>query len=434
MSKRGEMNIDRPNLKLNPAVFLIMGFTVVILRLKLIYALVCMIFAFLLSPFIVNYSIRASAERRRFSDICLYIEQVLYSFQKRRSLVDSMEEAGNALAEDSPLREKIYEAIDHILYDNKDESIVENGLRIIEMGYESRRLRTVHSFLINMDRYGGDPALGVSILQKDRSLWQRETEIFRNRINTYKRNTIIAMLITLAMCSFTPTVLQRNVKQIAIWDSVIYQTTAAAMIILFLILYVFIQKKVSAEYIDKDESLTEEEAVRLHRRIYGEKNDIGRRLALRQMKREVIKDFPAWFINISVQLQTNNVAAAIQNSYVSAPNSLKPAVADLIDDLALSPEAAYPYQRFLKVYEVPEISAAMGMLYAISNGGGEDERVQLEEILNRNSEITSASESLKNEDRMGGMYGIFLLPAFIGSGKMLVDMTLVLFAFLNMAG
>lgn len=71
----------------------------------------------------------------------------------------------------------------------------------------------------------------------------------------------------------------------------------------------------------------------------------------------------------------------------------------------------------------------MGMLYSISDGGGSDASVQIEEILSRNAKWQEEAEALLHQEQIGKMYLLFLLPALLGTFKMIVDMTLILLAF-----
>ena len=97
------------------------------------------------------------------------------------------------------------------------------------------------------------------------------------------------------------------------------------------------------------------------------------------------------------------------------------------------PESNIPYSRFLQEFAIPEAASAMGMLYSLSDGSGSDADVQMEEILSRNARWMGESEALSNSDKVAKMYLLFLIPALFGSLKMVLDMTLILFAFFSQA-
>ena len=76
----------------------------------------------------------------------------------------------------------------------------------------------------------------------------------------------------------------------------------------------------------------------------------------------------------------------------------------------------------------------MRMLYALSNSGYGNEEKQLAQIMRRNQELLDKTERNANEDSLAGLYALFLAPALSGAGKMMVDMTMFLVAFLAQSG
>lgn len=115
----------------------------------------------------------------------------------------------------------------------------------------------------------------------------------------------------------------------------------------------------------------------------------------------------------------------------SAPEILKPELINLVEHLEASPESNVPFSRFMQEFSIPEISSAMGMLYSLSDGSGSDADVQMEEILSRNARWMGEAEAMSNQDKAAKMYMLFLIPALLGALKMVLDMTLILFAFFS---
>lgn len=393
--------------------------------------LVCVAFSMIILPYVLVLSYKGMYEQKKFSEVCQYIEHTLYAFQKSNRIVEALETVWTILPEDSRIRELVAETIEYIMYDTKDEAVITNGLRKIENQYHSDRIKAVHAMMMRIEQSGGDSSVSVSILQKDRSLWQKQTVIHQKQCAVWKRNTVIGIILSMIMCSITPLVLKRNGSNIDITNGKIYQVSAVIMVIVSILIYVRITMKTTVNWVEKDDEISIEEAERLYQRVVKGKKDLGQRVALRKLKKEIIKAFPSWLLDVCIHLQTNNVHMSISNSYENAPVSLKPAIGDLLDNLSVAPEEVWPYQKFLQEFEIPEVGAAMGMLFSISSGTGHDAGHQLEEILNRNSEIIAAAEEIRNQDKLGGMYGVFLMPTMAGAGKMLVDMTLILFSFLN---
>jgi len=392
---------------------------------------ICIAFSMILLPYVIVLSYRGMYEQKRFSEVCQYIEHSLYAFQKSSRIVETLETIWTILPEGSKIKDLVAETIEYILYDTKDEAVISNGLKKIEEGYHSDRIKAVHAMMMRIEQSGGDSTVSVSILQKDRSIWQKQTVIYQKQCAVWKRNTIIAVILSMMMCSITPLVLKQNGSRIDITQGTVYQISAVIMVIASMLICVRIMTKTTVSWVEKDIEISEEEAERLYQRVVNGKKDIGQHLAIKKLKREIIKVFPSWLLDVCIHLQTNNVQMSISNSLENSPAALKPSIRDLLDNLSLAPEEVWPYQKFLSEFEIPEVNAAMGMLYSISSGTGHDAGHQLEEILNRNSEIIAAAEEIRNQDKLGGMYGVFLMPTIVGAGKMLVDMTLILFSFFN---
>lgn len=144
----------------------------------------------------------------------------------------------------------------------------------------------------------------------------------------------------------------------------------------------------------------------------------------------MLRAFPQWLMDISLLLQTENVQVALYRTKEKAPEVLRPAIGEMMEELKQNPESLEPYLNFLKDYELPDVTAAMRMLCALSNGGYGSGEKQLAQILNRNQELLDKSERSRNEDALAGLYGLFLAPALTGAGKMMVDMTVFLVVFL----
>lgn len=144
-----------------------------------------------------------------------------------------------------------------------------------------------------------------------------------------------------------------------------------------------------------------------------------------------MRAFPQWLMDISLLLQTENVQVALYRTRANAPAVLRPAIEEMMEELQQNPESLEPYLNFLKDYDLPDVTAAMRMLYALSNGGYGSGEKQLSQILTRNQELLDKSERAGNEDALAGLYGLFLAPALTGAGKMMVDMTMFLILFLG---
>lgn len=151
----------------------------------------------------------------------------------------------------------------------------------------------------------------------------------------------------------------------------------------------------------------------------------SRKLAISKLGREVLKVFPDWMLGIALQLQTENVQVAMVKSLENVPYVLEEELEILLGDIERDPLGITPYLQFYKELGLQEINSAMKMLYVMNQYGEEEMGQQIQILVERNTMLQDASEKLKLEDYLSGMGVVILLPMLLGSGKMVIDMILL---------
>lgn len=151
----------------------------------------------------------------------------------------------------------------------------------------------------------------------------------------------------------------------------------------------------------------------------------------KNLLRQIKCAFPKWLMDLALLIQTENVNVAIRKSREHVPRILAKEVDELIDRLDLEPESSKPYHRFLESFKLPEINAAMGMLYAISIGNGENSGNQIEELISKNLVMLDKADTDRMKDKSSGMFLLFLAPVVSASFKLVVDMAVFLLGFLS---
>jgi hypothetical protein len=133
-------------------------------------------------------------------------------------------------------------------------------------------------------------------------------------------------------------------------------------------------------------------------------------------------------------LQSENVQVALMKSMDQAPAVLRPDLELINDRLMLAPESAEPYHAFMQEFQIPEVHAAMSMLFSLSIGNSGQADRQLSELILQNLEMLDVVEKDRLHDKSSGMYMLFLAPILTGSLKLLVDMAIFMITFLANAG
>ena len=120
-------------------------------------------------PKVIVNSYRNMYEQKRFSDVNLYMEQVLYSFKKIPKIITALQDVEKIMPKDSPMRETIQEAVHYILYEYSEENSLEEGLKMIEEKYSCQRMRDVHALMLKTEKIGGDYESSIRILLANRA-------------------------------------------------------------------------------------------------------------------------------------------------------------------------------------------------------------------------------------------------------------------------
>jgi hypothetical protein len=100
----------------------------------------------------------------------------------------------------------------------------------------------------------------------------------------------------------------------------------------------------------------------------------------------------------------------------------------------MAPESAEPYHAFMQEFQIPEVHAAMSMLFSLSIGNSGHADRQISELILQNLEMLDVVEKDRLHDKSSGMYLLFLAPILTGSLKLLVDMAIFMITFLANAG
>lgn len=427
-------------------------------------------------PQVIINSYKNMYEQKRFSDVNMYIEQVLYSFRKTPKIITALQDAEKIIAGDSPMRECIGEAVRYILYEYSEDNSLDTGLHMIEKNYQCQRLKDVHALMLKTEKIGGDYESSIKILLSGRAVWETETCKFQKECKNRQRMVNIALILVCGVCLFTPLVILRFAPAVDITASPVYKIGTVFMILISMRTYIKADSMAAVNWLRNESALTEEEQRQLYQKVkyydfasekrksliwtavlagagivflllkwrypavlcallcffMANQHKIGYKLAKKRCREEIVKAFPQWLMEISLLLQvSDNVNTAIARSMEEAPAILTESLEEMQGRIMENPESNEPYMNFMKEFGIMEVQSAMGMLYSISSGRGGDAALQIDEILSKNTALLGQSESLANDNRLAALYWQFLFPSVIGGGKLIVDMTLVTIAFMS---
>lgn len=407
----------------------------------------------------------------RFEDVSLYIDTLLYSFMKERKIIRAFEDTWSTF-EDGTMKQTIQNALDHMRLTFDETEVLVDAMKIIETEYNCNRIKTAHEFMEHAEYYGGDINNSARILLKDKSSWERrihKTIEERKRMFT---EIIMSVVMSIVICGI---VLHLPVLNMDISTNIFVQILAVIVVILDDFIILRGQGYLSVDYLTVDLLSDEQKYVKkledyknydykkeFKRSIlysiipavimcvcllYGRQwwaaaamgimiltlnqHKIGHKLMKKNITRQIKSAFPKWLMDIALLIQSENVQVAIQKSREHVPLILRGEVEELIGRLDMEPESSGPYHRFLEKLTLPQINAAMGMLYAVSIGNSGNAEDQIDELITKNLEMLDIADSERLKDNTAGMYLLFLAPVVTASFKLIVDMAVFLLGFLS---
>jgi len=419
-------------------------------------------------------------EQRKFSDISLYIEKMLYFYGKSKNIFSSLQDlivtfpTGN-------IHYAIEEAIEIIKTDSCS-NVEKKALKFIEDEFPNTRVRTLHNFMLRV-KEGGNPDLGVNMLLDDRNLWTSRIISDQQDNNSLKKNIVIATVLTLGFCLITLylPLMVKAMERIDISKNIIVQWTAIGLIIFLFYFYTKTNKKLSSNWVEydllKDEKNIEKSYVdfinidmqkeKTKSYIYAaivsvitvifflffnnkmilfiggftvlffiNTYKIGYKIEKKNITREISKSIPIWLLSIALlkQGKKDNIITAIVNSYENAPPILRPAVNNMLIELESDPSSPIPFNNFLSSFALSEVREAMSTLYGINEGLGGDIEKEFKEIITKANKYMDKEEEAKNRDRQALMSSYIFVPAFLGSIKLMIDMMIMLMCFVSSSG
>ncbi len=110
---------------------------------------------------------RFQEARKRFLDVSLYIDTLLYSFLKEQKIIRAFEDVKSTLA-DGHMKETVSRAIDHMMLTFDETEVFVDAMRIIEDEYKCNRIVNAHEFMAHAEYYGGDIKESARILLRIR--------------------------------------------------------------------------------------------------------------------------------------------------------------------------------------------------------------------------------------------------------------------------
>lgn len=444
-------------------------------RLGMFYGILLGMITFFFLPSFTKYIEKEKEAYFRFTQACLYMEQMENSFKKNRRIYPSLKET-LALFAEGEMKDTIQKAVDEIEKEDAEADASEKALAIIEEVYGCEQMELTHNFFLRSQEQGGDFTQAVSVLESRRNAWTDSVEQCRSE----KRNMLFSVLMSFillfvvseAMMFFLPdemNVMENTFERVAVVTEITF--------LLFMTRSVLKRnatdwleriKERDTEAVEKDYHFVENYNPAKEMRtsikwavlpliltvvlfltkrsvavlsigltvtvLLLNQHKLDYFMKKKRIKKEVERDFPRWMFHVILLLETESVQGAIYASLSRVPASLQYPVQKMWDELQEDPTKSGPYFTFLEEYDVPKVQEAMKLLYSISSGTGGNVDEQMLTVIDKNNAMTLRSEKMKNDNRVAGMMGYLFLPVLPSGIKIMVDLALVMMTMYSSLG
>lgn len=458
----------------------------IIFKLAPVYLVIAMAAVFIMLPVLVLDGYKKMYEQKRFSDVCEYMEQMLYAYQKDGKILSALKET-REIFEPGQMQDAIDAAIAYLEagVSRTEQGFVREGLERIEQLYDNTKLRTVHDTLISGEQYGGNIDKAILILLEDIELWKRRGYKLQAQKKQGHTDNIISIVVATILCAVALYVMDGMsiLFPAAATDVVIMQVPIIQLSsFLFLLCMLFVLAKsfrsLTSDWLKADGLHSEkmildsydnikhyDEAVEKRKSLlyaapfliaaipvylfYKKwlavaclvigafmlvQHKVGYNLAKKDVNEELYATLPQWMIQMALLLQHNNVQVSIAKSIESAPVLLREELLQLNDRLAAAPDSLAAYTDFCKDFDAPETQSLMKMLHSIAEAGTGDSDVQISNMLHRVNEMQVMADEKRDAGIAFRMKTIFSYPVLAATVKLLIDLTLGMVYMMSMLG
>ena len=464
-----------------------MGAIGLLFQLKWELLVIVLIAMFLALPAFILDTYKKMYEQKRFADAATYMEQMLYAFQKTGKVLSALKEARETF-EPGHMRDIMDEAIGHLEagHSYSEKSVLRESLDIVEKEYECRKIKTLHELLISAEEYGGNADDSISLLLNDVELWKRRGYVLQKEKKKAHTNNVVSIVVSTALCAGALYILNALPDMLGmkapynVLTTGLVQITSFGLLLWMIYVYAKSEKTLTRNWL-KEEGRRDEESV-LHSYekvmnydgkkemkksilwsapfltvaiyfavreswiaiplliitvIMSQQHRFGINIARRVVSEELYAAFPEWLMQMALLMQHSNVQVSIAKSLDGAPKLLIPELNALMQRLKEQPKALSSYTDFCKSFDIPEAVSCMKMLYAISESGTGDARVQIQNLLERVQEMRNRAAEYRNKSTAFKVKMLYSYPVFGASVKLLGDLIvgmMFLFEILSEAG
>lgn len=429
---------------------------------------------FVLPVLIVN-TYKRMFEQKRFEDVTVYVEQMLYSFQKNEKIVAALKETGEVF-EDGRMKWAIEDAVTHLERGiaQSEKGTLREALAMIEKMYPCKKIHIAHELFLSSEEYGGSAGNSILLLLEDVEHWKRKGYHLQADKKRSHTDNIISISVAIMMCAIALYALNSmgdffpKADKVSVFSIEIIQISSFGFIIFMLWVLIKSTKNMTENWLESGRLHKNEYLLRCYEKvinyddtvenkkkillgIFGTfvggfgvylkkkwimvagcfiiicmllRRRIGYRMARRDVSDEIYISLPQWLMELALLLQNNNVQVSITKSIHNASPIIQLELQKLMRRLEKAPDALISYTGFCKEFDVPEAQSVMKMLHAISESGTGNASVQINNLIFCVQKMQNIADEISNKNIALRMKMIFTYPVLAATMKLLIDLTI----------
>ena len=423
------------------------------------------------------------ANNARFEALANYMEMMILCFKRKPKILAALEQTLEYVRGHQEMEMAVERAISVIKDDYATDDVYRKAFDIIETAFPCSRLHTLHSFLLSVERESSiDYQESLDNLYFDIRSWITRTYQYQAELKSLKRKISIIIFLSVGIAAFFARLLHKAEVSMStettnvITGGALFQVSTLVFMLIFIVLYSVLQSKINGQWLINDMASRDDEKIERYLTFvdgFDPKRERRKSLVAalvcspllvagvfmknviplsmgacmilfclmrpnmmyksrkKQIERSLIREFPMWLREISVKLNNTVVVRAIEESVEDAATVLKGFLKGFVEKARANPTSITPYNEFLGKYCGAEMSTAFKTLYAVQSLSKDESRKYINDLVERNQTLIEKGERMRNEDSLAGVTFISLMPMLLMSFKLILDMGLLVAAFMS---
>ncbi len=386
-----------------------------------------LILGFLMSVFFVAiYRKKDSDEQKNYRELTLYMEQLLCSCKRLESVSLAFQDCKLLFEKTSKMGRLLQTASEEI----QNNGGIAAAFELIERRYNSKRLRLFHDFLLNVEIMGGEREDAFDILLHDLQMWKQRTFFYQKKKIYRRKECFLAIFLGVTMCFFALMLIPTNLRR-RLMASAIYQITTILVFLILCGMLFLVVKKLSGNWLDKNETYNN---MKEYFVLKKGKKGVRFGVAKQYCEKEVREEFPYWILKVVLYLQQESVYQAVKLTLDKTKGILHYELQNFLERLYEEPAALTPYLSFFRELNLPEVQTGMKILYSVNVNGYSHTGKQIRFLVEEMNRLMDQSQRRKFENETNYTGLIRQIPMILASGKILLDMFIVVKMILEQYG